>query len=139
MNHGEVRWAILKLSDSMKFPPSYAEVAAKVRELQLIPHYKRKAEGRVKPKSQEEKRRNENARNQLKYELENRRISREEYDRKMKELFDGAKPIGEVLETAFGGRFKPYADLARRLLNDEISRDEYEKEKAKLDRDAKKD
>lgn len=132
MDHGQVRWAILKLSDEMKFPPSFAEIRQKIRDLDLAGHFKRKAEGRVKRKSEDERRRIENKRAELKYLRENGRISREEFDAKMKSL-GSTSTIGEVLETSFGGRFKDYAALGRRLISGEISREQYELERKKLD------
>lgn len=135
MVHREVRVAVLKLSDEMKFPPSFAEIQRKVREMGLAGHFKRKAEGRQKRKSPDELRRIENRRNDLKYQFENKRITREVYDAEMKKL-GSVSTVGEVLDSSFGGMFKEYAALGRKLINEEITKEEYDAERKKLD-DAK--
>ncbi len=133
MNHRQVRVSLLSLSDTMKFPPSFAEVRSKVRELELAGHFRIKAQGRQKVKPKAERDRIENRKNELRYQRDNGKITREEFDSEMKKIGEGATRVGEVLETAFGGRFKEYAVLGRRLIKGEINREEYESERKKLD------
>lgn len=133
MKHGEVRVAVLKLSDEMKFPPSFGEIQRKVREMGLAGHFKIKAQGKQRRKSDDEKRRIENKRQDIKYQFENKRISREEYEAEMRKLGSVAT-VGDCLETAFGGRFAEFAELGRQLIKGEITREKYEAERKKLDK-----
>jgi hypothetical protein len=132
MKHREVRWAILKLSDTERFPPSFAEIQRKIRDLELAGHFRIKAQGKQKRKTRDEINAIENKRNDLKYRFENKRIDRDEYEREMKKL-GTTSTVGEVLETAFGGRFSLYAELGRQLINGDITREKYEEERRRLD------
>lgn len=135
MDYKRTRPALVALTDSAKFAPTFGEIQKKVRELEAEGAFKHLKPSVDLQEKERLKKRNEKI-SDLKYLFDTERLTREEFDDFASRIEEVT--IHEVYEFAFAGLNEEFNQNARDFFTQRISKVEYERRRDELENEIRR-
>lgn len=129
MDYQKTRTALIALTDSAKFAPTFGEIQKKLRELEADGAFKHLRNVNLEEEKRLQARADKLA--DFKYLLDQKRLTREEFDEFASRVDEVS--VDEVYDCAFAGHHHEFNQLARDFFGQRIPKGEYERRRQQLE------